>query len=146
MICVEQDELADYTVDPPVRGNCLAACVASIFERPLRDLYGIYDERGIDIWLRGAHPALICNRRHHFGPAPSDDYAPVPLGSEVPPSALPGAVLWIASVQSPRTDHLHCVVMRGSELAWDPHPRREMGVGDQHVMTWFELVRPERLR
>lgn len=40
---------------------------------------------------------------------------------------------WMGSVVSPRfveedgTASLHAVVMRGSELVWDPHPRRDMG-------------------
>jgi hypothetical protein len=153
VIEVEQDELADYTVDPPVRGNCLAACVASIFEVPLDDLALIYDNRTLGFWLRGAQPALTYRHQDHgrLGEDLVWRAAPVALGSVMPDVSTLRA-LWIATVKSPRIEAtednigLHAVVMRGREVAWDPHPARSDGVGAQYAMTWFELIDPGRLR
>lgn len=158
MIEVEQDELSDYSVEPPVRGNCFAACVASIFERPLADFYDVYDYQGLCRWIKAAYPGVGARSRWHATDDPDrrgtqDDWIdPVPLGSVVPDSSVPGALLWIATAKSPRIGKtaygpgLHCVVMRGAEMVWDPHPHREQGVGNQYAMTWFEVVDPGRLR
>jgi hypothetical protein len=139
MIEVEQTEFADYNAVPIRRGNCLAACVASIFEVPLSDLQEVYDSQTLWAWLRGYAPAVGMIARTY-------DEA-VLFGSRVPTgfTGLPGLTPWIAVVQSPRTPHAHCVVMVGETLVWDPHPQREMGVGPQLGDYAFTLDRPEML-
>lgn len=142
---VEQTELADYTIDPPVRGNCLAACVASIFEIPLERLSGVYDTQELWYWLNVHLPAIgMIAHTYYVG----NEVRGVPFGSRRPDrfTGLPGLTPWIAVVQSPRTAHMHCVVMVGGELAWDPHPERAMGVGDQTGDYVFTLDRPENLK
>lgn len=143
---VEQTETADYTVDPPVRGNCLAACVASIFEVPLDSLAGVYDSPALWEWLTERFPGIGMVAHTYYGDG-SDEIHGVPLGSRRPEghTGLPGATPWIAVVQSPRTAHMHCVVMVGHQLAWDPHPQRDQGVGEQTGDYAFTLDRPEKL-
>jgi hypothetical protein len=144
---VEQTELANYDEVPPRRGNCLAACVASIFEMPLLSLAGVYDSQTLWDWLAKHYPGIGMVAQTFFPPdLTSDDPLEVPLGSRRPGdgfSNLPGATHWIAVVRSLRTPHMHCVVMLDDELVWDPHPQREMGVGGQTGAYWFTLDRPE---
>lgn len=139
MIKVEQTELANYDVDPPVRGNCLAACVASIFEVDLKLLKGVYDFQSLYAWLPFYLPGVGVISRNY-------EDNPVSLGFRTPNgfTGLPGLTPWIASVWSPRTTHAHCVVMVADRLEWDPHPLREMGVGDQIGDYVFTLDRPEQ--
>jgi hypothetical protein len=109
-----------------VRGNCLAACVASILEVDLAELAGVHDSQSLWAWLREHRPAVGMMNVQPDRPG-------VPLGELRPYdgySELPGKTPWIATVKSPRTPHYHCVVMVGADLAWDPHPQRDLGVGD----------------
>lgn len=144
---IEQTELADYTVNPPIRGNCLAACVASIFEVPLTDFKGVYDNHALRRWLGEYFPAVGMISRTYFVLG-SDQIQEVKLGSRRPDgyTNLPGLTPWIATVRSPRTTHAHCVVMINDQLEWDPHPRRDMGVGYQIGDCAFTLDRPEKLK
>lgn len=145
MIQVEQTEWADYSVEPPVRGNCLAACVASIFEIPLPSLTGVYDSQSLWKWL-GEHVPCIGMIAHTYYDL-KGGINEVELGTRRPEgySGLPGFTPWIAVVRSPRTDHMHCVVMVNDKLVWDPHPDRIMGVGKQTGDYAFTLDRPEKL-
>lgn len=151
LIKVVQTELADYSVKPPVRGNCLAACVASIFEVPLAGLPDVYDSQSLWRWLNEHFPAIgMISHVYYDRYATSIDpnkIEGVPLGSRVPIgfTNLPGATPWIAVVRSRRTPHMHCVVMIGDKMVWDPHPARDLGVGDQTGDYAFTLDRPERL-
>lgn len=140
MIQVEQTELADYSVNPVIRGNCLAACVASIFEVPLEMLQGVYETQSLWAWLGRHTPGAGVIARSYVDNA-------VPLGSRNPGgfSNLPGITPWIAVVKSLRTPHMHCVVMVRNRLVWDPHPLREMGVGEQTGDYAFTLDRPEKV-
>ena len=139
MIEVEQTEFADYTAVPVRRGNCLAACVASIFEVPLSRLEGVYDSQALWRWLEKHFPGVGMIARTY------DES--VPFGSRVPEgfTGKPGLTPWIAVVQSPRTPHAHCVVMVADRLEWDPHPQREDGVGPQLGDYVFTLDTPESL-
>lgn len=147
---VEQTEMADYTVDPPIRGNCLAACVASIFEVPLAELAGVYDSQAVWGWLAERRPGVGMAARTYWDPSDpaGEGIVEVPLGSRRPEgfTNLPGLTPWIAVVRSVRTPHMHCVVMVAGELAWDPHPLREQGVGAQTGDYCFTLDRPEAVR
>lgn len=140
MIQIEQTELANYDVDPPIRGNCLAACVASIFEVSLNRVKRVYDSQTLWTWLAAYLPAVGMISRNY-------EASGVLVGSCVPSgfTGLPGLTPWIATVRSPRTSHAHCVVMVADRLVWDPHPRREMGVGEQIGDYVFTLNHPQKL-
>lgn len=104
--------------------DCLTACLASIFEcayedapqladsdgEPLPRWHGIYDG-----WLAARGWAVLERVLQH-----GDE-----VGSQRSPWGFPG--YWIAGVTSPRYDGEHAVVMHGNEIAYDPHPQREMG-------------------
>lgn len=145
MIKVEQTELANYAIDPPLRGNCLAACVASIFEVPLTSFTDVYDSQSLWRWLGKYVPGIgmIAHTYYNLQGGINE----VELGARRPEgyTGLPGATPWIAVVRSPRTDHMHCVVMINDKLAWDPHPERDMGIGKQTGDYAFTLDRPEKL-
>lgn len=135
--------------DPPYRGNCFAACVASVFEVPIEvlpELHGRQDSALME-WLHIHYPGVAVRTRDHV-PFDADDDWPKGL---YPPSGF-----WIANVQSPRftedcTAHtrdggepmppnwydiadcphcegtgtrpgFHAVVARFGEVAHDPHP------------------------
>jgi hypothetical protein len=160
---VEQAVLAvfDARGDVVQRGDCLTACVASLFELPLSevpffveseswwsDYQRFFHERGFQLGQ-----VSICtdeNDRRVLTGYPLD------------------GVYWIATVKSPRgkarcssckgvgwgcgacnglglVPSLHCVVMRGKELVWDPHPQRAMGHLGFVQGEWFIALDPARL-
>jgi hypothetical protein len=51
----------------------------------------------------------------------------VKFGNTDPEWCLVPPGFWLASVQSPRIDEPHVVVMRHDRIAWDPHPMRDEG-------------------
>ncbi len=92
-----------------VGGNCLAACLASIFNCGLADTPELSDaptwaeqRRRIDEWL-----------------APRGLRTSVTLG---PPQRDEGLVIVSGTVA--RSDCMHATVWRGDELVHDPHPSR----------------------
>jgi hypothetical protein len=107
----------------PGGGNCVAACIASIFDVPLET---------VTVPLGGSYQA-VCDwtRRHYPGLYPvhvvwdRSDWDE--LVNVEPPTRFRS--YWIASVESPRTGGLHAIVMHGKDVAWDPHPQRDMGFG-----------------
>jgi hypothetical protein len=115
MIEVTQTELG---ADNP-RGNCLAACLASILELPIDAVPDFYEcEQAGRNWFivlteflatRGLQPVEGGQRdRHHIG-----------VGA------------------SPRSSHSHAVVMLGDKIVWDPHPSRSGLSGD--CRYWIAL-------
>lgn len=121
--------------------------MASIFEVPLVELTGVYDDQALWVWLGEFFPAVGMISRTYFVLG-SDQLQEVKLGSRRPEghTNLPGLTPWIATVRSPRTPHAHCVVMVMDQLEWDPHPRRDMGVGYQIGDYAFTLDHPEKLK
>jgi hypothetical protein len=126
MIPVEQTILGGDTTSEGERGDCLRACIASIFELPIASVPHFVAE---DDWW-GALNRWVEARGFALGTAfmSVDDDDPTKL------NGYPGAeTIWIATVYSPRitrddgTPGLHAVVMQGKTIAWDPHPHREMG-------------------
>lgn len=160
MIPVEQRHLAvfDEQGDCVQHGDCLTACVASLFELPIDGVPFFVES---DRWWHEYHEFVaargLCIERAWIT---VDETDPTKL------SGWPGDRWWIATVKSPRglarcsackgsgqeerywdgdqfveldearpcsycTDglapSLHAIVMYGRELAWDPHPQREMG-------------------
>jgi hypothetical protein len=150
---IEQTEMI-----PGGGGNCVAACIASIFELPLEVVYPEVPNGGgwhaVCDWTTAHAPMLSPQSRQFFvpmEPVPGyyvDHPAPMPL-DKVEPPVWPRSY-WIAYVESPRAaaagtlDHYgrptqHAVVMLGHMLAWDPHPQREMGVGLARGMLWWAV-------
>ena len=123
-------------------GNCHSACIASILEVPLEAMpqptvnemtdcegWALYQERLRRDFLhpRGLHEFT-------FGVCAAD------TGEVVRP---PGYS--ILGALSPRTGGLHSVVALDGEIVWDPHPQREMGVGEWHDWTVFVVLDPAQM-
>lgn len=163
---VEQTSLYDGT---GTLGNCVAACVASIFGVTIAWL----EEKGIvpgsgfqDVakWTSEHWPGLQYRERDFCrnyrvvegdGRGGEDDRWEYDLPDpDLRPDAPCG--YWIAHVVSPRglLKHgpyrgmpvQHAVVMRGGEMVWDPHPQRDMGVGQLVGMGWWVMRDPMLLR
>ena len=102
MISVEQRRLwrPDDHPDGPQRGDCLAACVASIFEVPYEDCAEIDgDTETVRAWLTARYPGLSVSYRIFHG---LDD-CPERIGDHVNwPTHHWEQGYWIASVWSPR--------------------------------------------
>jgi hypothetical protein len=120
-------------------GNCVAACIASVFEVPLKT---------VTVPLGGSYAAVVdWTAINYPGLYPINvewdkkDWRP--LKDVEPPT--PFATYWIASVESPRTDGMHCIVMYGRNAVWDPHPRRDMGFGDCGGMGYWIVKDPSKL-
>jgi hypothetical protein len=87
-------------------GNCLQACIATYLNRPMADVPHFHHDGcsaevfwdRVEDWLEDNHLSL--RYTHNDG------------------------MLSIASGPSPRGS-IHCVVMSGDALYWDPHPSRE---------------------
>lgn len=145
------------TITPGGGGNCVAACIASIFELPISDVFpdvpngGGYQE--ICRWTESRYPALtVCSKDLFNITSWTPDRRNL---AEVDPPQFLG--WWVAYVESPRAAKKKCydcyglptqhaVVMRHNRLMWDPHPHGEVdGVGFARGMLWWELRHPERL-
>lgn len=126
MIPVEQTIMGGDSTMPGVHGNCLQACVASIFELPLDEVPHFVGEddwwNAWRTWIEG-RGFMLGNAFHTF-----EDHEQTKLNGH--PS---DGIYWIATVKSPRLvkengePGLHSIVMCGGEVAWDPHPERHLG-------------------
>lgn len=107
--------------------DCMTACLATIFGCRYEDAPMLADPNTGDPveqwfgvmarWLheRGFHSqsfSLTTPMMEHYSPERSPWYWPT---------------VWMGGVKSPRYDGEHAVVMQGSDLVYDPHPKREMG-------------------
>lgn len=159
---VEQTTFYDGT---GARGNCVAACVASVFGLPLWvvETQGVGPGAGgqdLMRWTTERWPALECrvfdfavNSRIVEGEGTEDERWAYDLPEDVP--APPTTGFWIAYVISPRglLEHgpyrgmpiQHAVVMRGGSLAWDPHPQRDMGIGQEVGRCYWTVSDPSEL-
>jgi hypothetical protein len=145
MIPVEQTIMGGDSTMPGVHGDCLRACVASVFELPIEDVPHFVAE---DDWYNHFR-RWIESRGFVLGNAfhTLDEDDPTKLNGH--PSE---GIHWIASVYSPRLVHedgkpgQHVVVMCGGEMVWDPHPQREMGhLGFVGIGYSFVAPDPARL-
>jgi hypothetical protein len=148
------------------RGNCTAACVASIFERPLEEVDSCVPPGSswsqVDFYTRRVAPFLsvhaidLCLNHRQVEEA-TERHPQGRWTYDLPPADAwerrwESMGLWIAAVVSPRgtlrdgpyrdMPIQHAVVMRGSELAWDPHPDRDLGVGQVLEMCWWVCPDP----
>jgi hypothetical protein len=145
-------------------GNCVAACVASIFEVPLSDCWPEIPNGGgfqyVCNWTARRFPGLQVSGKNVAPPVEVKRgnftrWIDVPVPVQVLTAPVYGCY-WIASAVSPRAamqkmaddeyrPSLHCVVMRGSEVVWDPHPKREMGIGGVVSGLWWIAADPALL-
>jgi len=131
MIPVEQ------TILKPPLGNCYAACIASIFEVDLDDVPHCTEEEGTagDSWIE--YEARL--NREFFNPR---GFMSVIIDANAGWVPSTYAVL---SAKSPRGDWEHAVVWNGKEIEYDPHPKRDMGVGEWKCWVVFLAINPSRM-
>lgn len=128
----------------PLMGDCLAACVASIFELELQEV-----PHFVDLQYRLAHRVpksddwwfpMLNLWASDFGIGANYlRYAP----RRKPKNWHPG--YWIAGVQSRVTDDgRHAVVMWGPEVKHDPNPESRAATKPYRFISemWFELFDP----
>jgi hypothetical protein len=146
-------------------GDCLRATLASLFELELEAVPHFVES---DNWWH-EWQAWLAARGFRIGNAfwSVDESDPTRL------NGWPGEIHWLATVKSPRgrarcsvckgagkhrnhkpcrycdasglVPSLHSVVMFGREVAWDPHPERDMGhLGFVHGYD-FRAIDPARL-
>jgi hypothetical protein len=120
------------------KGNCFQACLASIFELPLEAVpdwnangegrwLSIYDD-----WLaeRGLAMAMVYVQDNAYREFPYNGRR---------------EVIWIGGFKSPRLERgEHACVMVNHKMVWDPHPQRDMGVGELLNCTFFVPLFPQR--
>jgi hypothetical protein len=116
-------------------GNCFAACLASIMEVGIDDvpnlgadeLQSAYMER-VQFWL--AQRGLCAIQTLHRWTT---------TGCSIP---FPGHAILV--VGSPRIQGgKHAVVWSGGKMVWDPHPQRDMGVGEAQEIIFLVPICPE---
>lgn len=113
--------------------DCFSACVASILELPI-DAVGYFPHAG--------SPAEWTNNWVHWLDERGFDlYGGIIKADRSYPDPLPRGY-WILSAASPRTDVNHAVVCLDDKIVWDPHPQREMGVGEWR--SWYKIERYPR--
>jgi hypothetical protein len=147
MIPVEQTHAGEVNGRP--RGNCFAACVASILECSLDDLPELdpfaedHDVKMNEALSRDFGVYTVTWQTCLFG------QAPVWVGDE----QVPSLGYWIAGVPSlnlgrdpeSQTCRWHAVVMRGHEIAHDPSTkikRLDFSDGPVHQATIFVPLDP----
>lgn len=118
------------------RGNCLAACVASVLELPIEDVpnfrLAVNQWVALQEWLAGRGLFAI---RFRLGPD-DDGFLPMPVPE----------VDCILVGDSPRNPVLHSVVGRASgyelAVAHDPHPDGTGLAGRPKWVTFFGKLNP----
>lgn len=144
MIPVEQRTLGGDTAMAGERGDCLRACVASIFERRWDEVpHFVAHEDWWERWNRWTEEqGFVLRTAWHS--TPDDDKTRL--------NGHPGDIYWIANVLSPRLVRddgepgWHSVVMFAGDVAWDPHPEREMGhLGFTGIGYMFAAPDPAKL-
>lgn len=133
------------------RGNCLAACVASILGITLAELPDLSPE-GVEARIRSGE---LSRPPGDWDP---QDWAVAEFVRErgldvaaISPWCMEGrldlAGLSIASAWSQRLEgYGHAVVALDGDLLWDPHPQRHQGVGPIFGWLIFTTSGGERLR
>lgn len=134
------------------KGNCVAACLASIFELDIDDVDIQPAPSANDLleWTKRNYPDLSCIIQD-FG----ENYQEVEDGLwrydfpeekfDPPPEH---DSYWLLGAKSPRIviesgpyrgmPGLHCVVMKDDQIVWDPHPDSDKAeVGDWLERIWW---------
>jgi hypothetical protein len=156
-----------YSPDDDLRGNCVAACVASIFEYPYCAAVGLPDAtlpEELAAWTVKHHPALFLHeadfRSNYREVAEPSEELPYGRWDYDDPEDFtpPHPGYWIASVYSPRVVRpesdayyphpgLHAVVMKGERCVHDPHPEGA-ATEEQPVALgaeWWAVADPAKL-
>lgn len=154
---IEVTQTETYVPDG-TRGNCVAAAVCSLFEiHDIRRVEAYFDYRPpssqkLFNFTKTFYPFLKCNiqdRCTNYRIAETDDDGDR-WTCDYPeePCEAPTEGYWIASIISPRipalhagpyrgSPGLHMVVMKGEELAWDPHPEADGTLTTVCERTWW---------
>ena len=121
-------------------GNCHPACIASVLEVPLEEVpQPTIDELAdFEGWDRYRERL----RRDFLHPRNLSDLALGVHDGLGGPFRPPGYAILCAV--SPRTGGFHSVVALDGEIVWDPHPEREMGVGQWNDWTVFTVLDPSK--
>lgn len=117
----------DQTIFDNKRGNCYAACIASIFELSLEfvpspngnddDFWPIYHS-----WFEKGNARVVTLTR----------------GEWVPPESY-----LIGTVKSPRFENTdHAVVIYGGKVVHDPHPSKQSIAEDISKVTHVDFIFP----
>jgi hypothetical protein len=146
VIPVKQTKVGGPDIPPEERGDCFAACIASVLEVPLADVPILIDddwwENTIAVVARHGHVVFEAYR-HSLQPKGSDPLTAEEIGTWI------GDAYWIASVPSLNLGSYddgrpvkHVVVMRGAELVHDPGLRKlyELGRIDVPVLDAILLL------
>lgn len=141
-------------------GNCVWACIATIFRVPLDELrFPPPTMAEVEEWTERCRPALAfryADLGQNFR-LEGSGYERIPEWGRqrwtydvAPYPGAPTEGLWMATVPSrglsrPADDPyypmpaMHCVVMRGDDIVHDPHPSYELAPYDEvHGMAWWE--------
>lgn len=125
-----------------VRGNCFAAAIASLVEKPITEVPNVetlFDVDGVswygvmDSWLRANGFEIITNNDYKVFHNPSeynDDARNILIDS------LTGKY-YMASGMSPR-GVMHVCIYKDGVMVHDPHPTRE-GI-DESTISYFEEI------
>jgi len=106
MLPIYQDKFGT-TIENP--GNCLSACIASIFERNLNEVPNFAAAR--DRWMDSYHAYMDrLGYRILILQIPHDQSRNMPMTH------------YVVTGQSPRADCLHACVGYGGRIIHDPHP------------------------
>lgn len=126
-----------------VRGNCFAAAIASIVEKPITDVPNVevlFDVDGVswygimDAWLRANGFAIITNNSFGVSHNPSEynEDSRMALWSE-----LKGRY-YLVSGLSPR-GVMHVCIYQNGVMVHDPHPTRD-GI-DESTIEYYEEIK-----
>lgn len=122
-------------------GDCLRACICSLFNIEVEHVphfarYGFDDPKEVADH-HGWWWALV-----GFVDTLEPSYATLTLKPEEAPEPSESVDdlfgCYMASGKSPRGDWQHCVVGRGGEIIWDPHPSRAGLDGPVTEITYFK--------
>jgi hypothetical protein len=115
----------EQTITELGKGNCVAACIASILELPIDRMPNFHGGGWYHAWADWLAPANLTLTELSIEHG-------APRGFS------------ILAADSPRNPVLHAVVVSGRDVVWDPHPRRDMGIGEGR-MRWLVHALDPRL-
>lgn len=113
-------------------GNCFAACIASLLECSLDEVpqpTAEDREDWADYWTRVAE--FLRLRGFHMVDGKAKAFWSTESALDTPFSGY-----WIASGPSPRGPWNHSIVVRGADMAHDPHPSRAGLALENGIQQW----------
>jgi hypothetical protein len=114
-------------------GNCFAACLATLLEVSIGIVPNFLGDDWFDqyvAWLAPYNLGLFSFRvaQAYHWPWYMDYAGYAILGGASP--RLPGS--------------FHAVIVRKGEIIFDPHPKRHMGIGEHHDITFIVVLNPSK--